>query len=109
MTGAVATTISRLAIALLACAVIPASLCRAAEPESAMQFVVPYANKACDGENRSWALHNQHTYLSVQVKVQWHPVGGMQKEETMVLSPQEKRPVGCAPSVVIVSVELLQF
>ena len=109
MTGAAARTISRLAVALLMCAAIPATPCRAAEPASAMEFVVPYANKACDGENRSWSLLNQHTYLSIKVTIQWHPVGGKLKEETMVLSPQERRPVGCAPNATIVAAELLQF
>jgi hypothetical protein len=109
MTGAAVGTISRFAIALLACAIIPVSVCGAAEPASAMEFVVPYATKACDGENRSWSILNQHTYLSIKVTLQWHPVGGKQMEETIVLSPQERRPVGCAPNAVIIAAELLQF
>jgi hypothetical protein len=43
------------------------------------------------------------------VTIQWQPVGGKQKEETVVLSPQERRPVGCAPTVQIVSAILMQF
>ena len=71
--------------------------------------MVPYVDKKCDDVNSSWLITNKHTYLSIQVTVRWRPVGGMQKEETIVLSPAQRRPVGCAPTVEIVSAELMQF
>lgn len=101
-------TIARLAVAVLICVMIPADFSRAAEP-SAMDFVVAMDDKPCDDANRAWSVMNQHTYLSIQVTVQWQPVGGMQKEETLVLPPQTRVPVGCAPSVKIVSATLMQF
>jgi hypothetical protein len=103
-----ATTINRLAVALLACGVMPAGLCRAEEPAAA-DLVHSYVDKQCDAANQSWMIENRHTYLSLQVTIQWHPVGGKQSEETVVLSPQERRPVGCAPAVQIVSVQLMEF
>jgi hypothetical protein len=109
MTVAAPTTITRLARALLACGLITANLCPAAEPAAAADFVVPYADKQCDDVNRAWAVMNQHTHLSIQVTIRWHAVGGMQKEETMVLPPQARRHVGCAPTLQIVSAELMQF
>lgn len=101
-------TITRLAVAVLMCAVLPAELPRAAEP-AAMDFVVAMEDKPCDDTNRAWSVMNKHTYLSIQVKVQWQPVGGMQKEETLVLPPLKRVPVGCAPTVTIISAELMQF
>jgi hypothetical protein len=101
-------TIARLAVAVLICVMLPADFSRAAEP-TAMDFVVALDDKPCDETNRAWSVLNQHTYLSIQVKVQWQPVGGMQKEETIVLPPQKRVPVGCAPSVKIISAELMQF
>lgn len=101
-------TILRLAVAVLMCAMLPADFSRAAEP-TAMDFVVALEDKPCDDTNRAWSVLNQHTYLSIQVKVQWQPVGGMQKEETIVLPPQKRVPVGCAPTVKILSAELMQF
>jgi hypothetical protein len=92
----------------LACGLIPVGLCRAGEPAAA-DFVLPYVDKKCDDVNNSWMITNKHTHLSIQVTVQWQPVGGKQKEETIVLSPQERRPVGCAPTVQVVSAELMQF
>lgn len=103
-----AKTISRLAVAVLICSLLPADFSRAAEP-SAMDFVVALEDKPCDDANRAWSVLNQHTYLSIQVRVQWQPVGGMQKEETIVLPPQKRVPVGCAPTVKILSAELMQF
>jgi hypothetical protein len=103
-----AKTIARLAVAVLICGLLPADFSRAAEP-SAMDFVVALEDKPCDDANRAWSVLNQHTYLSIQVKVQWQPVGGMQKEETIVLPPQKRVPVGCAPTVKILSAELMQF
>jgi hypothetical protein len=99
---------TRLAVAVLMCVVLPADFSRAAEP-TAMDFVVALDDKPCDDTNRAWSVLNQHTYLSIQVKVQWQPVGGLQKEETIVLPPQKRVPVGCAPSVKILSAELMQF
>lgn len=102
----------RLAVALLACGLIPVDLCRAQEPPAepaAADFVVPYVDKKCDDVNSSWLVTNKHTYLSIQVTIQWQPVGGMQKEETIVLAPQQRRPIGCAPTVQIVSAQLMQF
>jgi hypothetical protein len=104
----VAKTIARLTIAVFICVMLPADFSRAAEP-AAIDFVVALEDKPCDDVNRAWSVLNQHTYLSIQVKVQWQPVGGMQKEETIVLPPQKRVPVGCAPSVKILSAELLQF
>jgi hypothetical protein len=100
-------TMTRLVVALLMC-VLTAQFSRAAEP-SAMDFVVALEDKPCDETNRAWSVLNQHTYLSIQVKVQWQPVGGLQKEETIVLPPLKRVPVGCAPSVKILSAELMQF
>ena len=100
--------IARLAVAVLICVLLPAEFSRAAEP-AAIDFVVALDDKPCDDTNRAWSVLNQHTYLSIQVKVQWQPVGGMQKEETIVLPPQQRVPVGCAPTVKIVSAELMQF
>lgn len=87
---------------------IPADSCRADE-QVAADFVAPYADKQCDDVNRAWSVRNRHTYLSIQVTIQWHAVGGMQKEETMMLAPQAWRYVGCAPTVQIVSAQLMQF
>jgi hypothetical protein len=101
-------TIARLAVAVLVCVMLPANFSRAAEP-AAMDFVVALEDKPCDETNRAWSVLNQHTYLSIQVTVQWQPVGGMQKEETLVLPPQKRVPVGCAPSVKILSAVLMQF
>lgn len=101
-------TIARLAVAVLICVPFQADFARAAEP-AAIDFVVALDDKPCDDTNRAWSVLNQHTYLSIQVKVQWQPVGGMEKEETIVLPPQKRVPVGCAPSVKIVSAELMQF
>lgn len=101
-------TIARLAVALLICVMLPAHFARAAEP-AAMDFVVALEDKPCDDTNKAWSVLNQHTYLSIQVTVQWQPVGGMQKEETIVLPPQKRVPVGCAPSVKILSAVLMQF
>lgn len=103
-----APTIARFAVAVLICVMLPADFPRAAEP-SAIDFVVALDDKPCDDANRSWSVLNQHTYLSIQVTVQWQPVGGMQKEETLVLPPQKRVPVGCAPSVKIISATLMQF
>jgi hypothetical protein len=112
MTTAEATTINRtiarLSIALLFCGVTFANLARAQETP-AIDFVVAQADKQCDDVNRAWSVTNKHTYLSIQVTIQWHPAGGMQKEETMVLQPLQRRPVGCAPAVQIVSAQLMQF
>ena len=105
---AATTTITRLAVVLLACGALPAGLCRAEEAVAA-DFVVPYVDKQCDNVNQSWMIENRHTYQSIQVTLQWHPIGGMQKQETLVLSPKERRPVGCAPTVNVVSVALMQF
>jgi hypothetical protein len=99
---------TRLAVAVLMCVLLPADFSQAAEP-AAIDFVVALEDKPCDETNRAWSVLNQHTYLSIQVKVQWQPVGGMQKEETLVLPPQKRVPVGCAPSVKILSAELMQF
>lgn len=74
-----------------------------------MDFVHPYVDKKCDDVNNSWLITNRHTHLSIQVTLQWQPVGGMQKEETIVLSPQQRRPVGCAPTVQIISAQLMEF
>ncbi len=104
----VAKNFVRLALAVLICVMLPADFPRAAEP-AAIDFVVALDDKPCDDTNRAWSVLNQHTYLSIQVKVQWQPVGGMQKEETIVLPPQKRVPVGCAPSVKILSAELMQF
>jgi len=101
-------TIARFVVAALMCVMLPANFARAAEP-AAMDFVVAMDDKACDDANRAWSVLNQHTYLSIQVTVQWQPVGGMQKEETIVLPPQKRVPVGCAPSVKIISAVLMQF
>lgn len=103
-----AKTIARLAVAMLICGMLPADFARADDP-AAMDFVVALDDKPCDDANRAWSVLNQHTYLSIQVKVQWQPVGGMQKEETLVLPPLKRVPVGCAPSVKIVWAELMQF
>jgi hypothetical protein len=107
MTIAASTTITRLAVAVLACGVL-ADPCRADEPAAA-DLVLPYVDKQCDDANQSWMIENRHTYLSIQVTIQWHPVGGKQSEETVVLSPKERRPVGCAPTVQIVSAQLMEF
>jgi len=108
MTSVVSMTIARLAVVALMCVMLPTEFSRAAEP-SAIDFVVALEDKPCDDANRAWSVLNQHTYLSIQVRVQWQPVGGMQKEETIVLPPQKRVPVGCAPSVKILSAELMQF
>ena len=100
--------LARLAVAVLICVMLPADFSRAAEP-AAIDFVVALDDKPCDDTNRAWSVLNQHTYLSIQVKVQWQPVGGLQKEETLVLPPQKRVPVGCAPNVKILSAELMQF
>lgn len=101
--------IARLAVAvLMICVMLPAEFSRAAE-STGMEFVVALEDKPCDEANRAWSVLNKHTYLSIEVKVQWQPVGGMQKEETLVLPPQKRVPVGCAPSVKIISAELMQF
>jgi len=101
-------TIARIAVAALICVLIPASFSRAAEPSGA-DFVVAIDDKPCDDANRAWSVMNKHTYLSIQVTVQWQPVGGMEKQETLVLPPLKRVPVGCAPSVKIVSAVLMQF
>lgn len=101
-------TIARSAVAVLICVMFTGGMCRAAEP-TALEFVVALDDKPCDDTNRAWSVLNKHTYLSVQVTVQWQPVGGMQKEETLVLPPLKRVPVGCAPSVKIVSATLMQF
>ena len=101
-------TIVRLVVVALMSVMLPAEFSRAAEP-TALDFVVALEDKPCDDANRAWSVLNQHTYLSIQVKVQWQPVGGLQKEETIVLPPQKRVPVGCAPSVKILSAELMQF
>ncbi|MET0533079.1 MAG: hypothetical protein ABW171_02550 [Steroidobacter sp.] len=101
-------TTARIAVLALMCVLLPASFSRAAEP-AAMDFVVAMEDKPCDDANRAWSVLNQHSYLSIQVTVQWQPVGGKQKEETLVLPPQKRVPVGCAPSVKIVSAVLMQF
>lgn len=102
-------TMVRFAVAvLMMCALLATNLTRAAEP-SAMDFVVALDDKPCDDTNRAWSILNKHTYLSIQVTVQWQPVGGMQKEETLVLPPQKRVPVGCAPAVKILSATLMQF
>jgi hypothetical protein len=101
--------ITRLAVAMsMICVMLPAEFSRAAE-STGMEFVIALDDKPCDETNRAWSVLNQHTYLSIQVKVQWQPVGGMQKEETLVLPPLKRVPVGCAPSVKIISAELMQF
>ena len=104
----VAKTLASLAIAVFICVMLPANFSRAAEP-AAIDYVVAMEDKPCDDVNRAWSVLNQHTYLSIQVRVQWQPVGGMQKEETLVLPPQKRVPVGCAPNVKILTAELLQF
>jgi hypothetical protein len=114
MTVAVPITMSRLAVAALVCGTFWASFSRAQEPAAtgtptAADYVLPYVDKKCDDVNSSWLITNKHTHLSIQVTIQWQPVGGKQKEETVVLSPQERRPVGCAPTVQIVSAILMQF
>ena len=109
MNVAATITISRLAVALLACAAVPMNLCQAAEGPPAADFVLPYVDKKCDDANSSWLITNKHTHLSIQVTLQWQPVGGKSKEETIVLSPQERRPVGCAPTVQIISAVLMEF
>lgn len=112
MTVAVPITMSRLAVVALVCGTFWADFSRAQEPAAAptaADFVVPYVDKKCDDVNSSWLITNKHTHLSIQVTIQWQPVGGKQKEETIVLSPQERRPVGCAPTVQIVSAQLMQF
>ena len=108
MTLAAPSCITRLAVALLVCGVISVHPCQAQEPAAA-DFVDPYFDKDCDDANRSWLVLNRHTHLSIQVTIQWHPIGGEPKEETMVLSPQQRRPVGCAPTVNIVSAQLMAF
>lgn len=114
MTVAVPITMSRLAAAALVCGTFWASFSRAQEPAAAAtpaaaDYVLPYVDKKCDDVNSSWLIANKHTHLSIQVIIQWQPVGGKQKEETIVLSPQERRPVGCAPTVQIVSAQLMEF
>lgn len=114
MTVAVPITVIPLAVAALVCGTFWADLSRAQEPDAtdepaAADFVVPYVDKKCDDVNSSWLITNKHTHLSIQVTIQWQPVGGKQKEETIVLSPQERRPVGCAPTLQIVSAQLMQF
>jgi hypothetical protein len=101
-------TTARLAVAALFCVLVPASFSHASEP-SAIDFVVAMDDKPCDDANRAWSVMNQHTYLSIQITVQWQPVGGMEKQETLVLPPLKRVPVGCAPSVKIVSAVLMQF
>lgn len=108
MLSAAPTTITRLVLAWLACGLIPAQFCRADDPVAA-DFVVPYVDKKCDDVNSSWLIANKHTHLSIQVTLQWQAVGGRQKEETIVLSPNERRPVGCAPTVQIISAKLMEF
>lgn len=108
MTSVASKTIARLVVVALTCVMLPTEFSRAAEP-TAIDFVVALEDKPCDDTNRAWSVLNQHTYLSIQVRVQWQPVGGMQKEETIVLPPQKRVPVGCAPSVKILSAELMQF
>jgi hypothetical protein len=108
MTVAITTAITRLTVALLVCGLLPASISRAAEP-AATEFLETYTDRTCDEANKSWMITNTHTHFSVQVKVQWHPVGGTLTEETIVLAPQQRRPIGCAPELQIVSAELMQF
>lgn len=108
MISVVPMTTARLVVSLLICVLVPAQFSRAAEP-GALEFVVAMEDKPCDDANRAWSVLNKHTYLSIQVTVQWQPVGGMQKEETLVLPPQKRVPVGCAPEVRIVSAVLMQF
>jgi len=101
-------TMTRIVVAVLSCGVFATESSRAAEP-AAVDFVVALDDKPCDEINRAWSVLNQHTYLSIRVTVQWQPVGGMQKQETLVLPPLKRVPVGCAPAVTIVAATLLQF
>lgn len=110
MSVAVPTAIIRLAAGVLLVGYFVAvDVCHAEEPAAAADYVSPYVDKKCDDINNSWLIVNKHTYLSIQVTLQWQPVGGKPKEETILLAPQERRPVGCAPTVQIVSAELMQF
>ena len=96
------------ALALLVWSLGFVNLCRAQEP-SAVDFIETFADKQCDDANRAWAVLNKHTYLSIEVTLQWHPVGGKEMQEKKVLAPLQRLPVGCAPSVTIVSAQLMQF
>ena len=108
MTVAMPITIIRVAVLWLVYGFLGLQLCHADEPLPA-EFVFVYTELECDKSNSAWAVMNKHSYLSIRATLRWHPVGGAEKEEIIVLSPQEKRAVGCAPDVQVVSAELMQF
>lgn len=81
----------------------------AGDTRSADDYVVPKFTMNCDAMNRSWFLVNQHPFRSIQVRLRWHAVGAMEKQEEFVLTPGQERPVGCAPSLEILSARFLEF
>lgn len=94
--------------AALAFGLALAPLCGAQETAAA-NFIVPSTDKQCDEFNRSWVVANQHTYLSIKVRVRWSAVGAKEMQEEFLLSPGASRAIGCAAELEIVSAELMQF
>jgi hypothetical protein len=94
--------------AVLAFGIILAGSTAAQEP-TAESFILPTTDKQCDQFNRSWVVANQHTHLSIKVRVRWSAVGAKEMEEEMVLSPGGSRAIGCAAELKVVSAEIMQF
>lgn len=94
--------------ALLTCGILVARLCPAEEAPAA-SFIVSTPDLQCDEFNRSWKVTNQHSYLSIKVTMRWHAVGAKEMQEEFILAPRAIRGIGCAPSVELVSAELMQF
>jgi hypothetical protein len=85
-----------------------ASASLAQEPQP-RDFLHPIITMMCDATNKSWGIRNNHTYRSIQIEVRWHPEGGQAKSEMFVLPPGQERPIGCAPTLDIVSAKFMDF
>jgi hypothetical protein len=81
----------------------------AAEETAAETFVRTVTDKVCDQFNRSWAVTNEHTYLSIKVTVWWSAVGAKEMQEEFVLPPSGGRTIGCAAELKIVTAQIMHF